>query len=65
MPTTSDVRRGELLLRVRPELVEQDVAAVAKELGVVHGGAYFTADGVNPPRAGPPTTTPGGPGVCA
>ena len=30
------VRRREFRLRVRSELVEQDVPAVAKELGVVH-----------------------------
>ena len=30
------VRGGESRLRVRSELVEQDVPAVAKELGVVH-----------------------------
>ena len=33
------VRRGEALLRVGTELVEQEVAAVAEELLVVHGGS--------------------------
>ena len=35
-PDDQRVRLREARLRVRPELVEQDVAAVAEELGVVH-----------------------------